>query len=351
MKHIAAGLMVLALLGGCGSGSNPFEPDPATGTDGGTGDGTADDGSTADPGTPDGGGSVPVNSSVTVPAALAGNVRSASFDPTAGTLTIEGLNLDDVPFTAVYRRAASLDRPGYTAFSVQQDPLDRHFTAYAAQSGNSGSVRAAVAGSAGPRNRSFLGADFERDGNFDPPDVTPTTGLVSYAGNYVGVTNIGDVNGPDLLPVPGSVAEELRIPQALTITGEVFMNADFADNRVEGNIVRRTLVETGQGLPSLVLIASSIGANGTFEGEVEYDVGDPRSNTTQFINVGSYGGVLGGRDSDGMAGAIVLEQFDGSGNPLGFESELEHGIFVLDQCGAAVSSPVCANVNPTAGTP
>lgn len=328
MKHVAAGLTALALLGGCGSGSNPFDRNDEPG-----------------------GGAAPDEPEVTVPDALAGNVRSATFDAAAGTLTIEGLNLDEVPFTAVYRRTASLDRPGYTAFTVQNDPLDRHFTAFAAQSNNSGAVRAVVTGSPGPRNRTFLGAHFERDGDFARPEMTPTSGLVSYAGRYVGVTNLGTTSGPDLLPVPDGVDDELRVPQALTVTGEVFVNADFADNSVEGNILRRELVETGQQLPSLVLIASSIAGNGSFEGAVEYDIRDPRSNTSNFINVGTYGGVFGGPGADGMAGAVALTEFDGSGNPLDFRNELEHGIFVLDQCGAAVSSPVCANVNPDVGTP
>jgi len=350
MKQIAAGLLAFALLGACDSGSNPFKEDATAGTDGGgadNGDAGGGDGSGAV-----GGGTVTDNTTVRVPAELAENLRNAIFDPVDETLTIEGVNLDEVPFTAVYRRKPSLDRPGYLAFTVQEDPLDRHFTAYAAQSNNSGAVRAVVAGSPGPRNRSFLGVDFERDGNFDRPEVTPNSGLVSYAGNYVGVTNIGDVNGSDLLPITDpDVADELVIPQALTITGEAFVNADFADNRVEGNIVRREIVELGQELPSLVLVVTDIAGNGTFEGGIEYEVGDPRSNTTDFADIGGYGGVLGGPDSDGMAGVINLEQFDGVNDPLGFKNELEQGIFVLDQCGAAVSSSICANVNPGSGTP
>jgi len=39
------------------------------------------------------------------------------------------------------------------------------------------------------------------------------------------------------------------------------------------------------------------------------------------------------------------------GDPVGFGNEVEHGIFVLDQCGAAVAPDICASVNPDSGTP
>ncbi|MDT8327331.1 MAG: thymidylate synthase [Roseovarius sp.] len=349
MKYLVASLAAAALLGGCGSGSNPFEGEPAADT--GTGTGTV-----TDPDAP-----ITATTPVTVPAGLAGNVTSVSFDPTTETVLIEGLNLDEVPVTATYRRRPGLDQPGYLAFTAQDDPLDRHFTAYVAQSNNSGSVRAGTVGSPGPRNRFFGGAFFERDGDYTPPDVTPTTGLVSYAGTYVGVTNQGTVAGADLREFPTNQSEELRIPQARTVTGEVFLNADFADNSVEGNIVRRKLVEVERSgglaplleeeLPSLVLVASQITANGTFNGTVEYDIRDPRSGTDVPTSNGAYGGVFGGPNADGVAGAINLTNFDGVENTLGLENELETGIFVLDQCGQAVSSPICTSVNPTIGTP
>ncbi|WP_412506454.1 thymidylate synthase [Roseovarius sp. SYSU LYC5161] len=349
MKHFVAGLMAAALLGGCGGGSNPFEEDPAedaqqNGGDGGEQD-NGDDG---------GDGTVTIDTSVSVPDGLAGNVSNVTFDAAAETLVVEGLNLDEVPFTAVYNRRPGLDREGYMAFTVQEDPLDRHYTAYAAQSNNSGSVRATTVGSPGPRNRFFEGGHFDRDGGFDRPEISPDSGMVSYAGDYVAVTNIGDINGPDLKEIPADVdvADELRVPQALTITGNIFVNADFADNSVEGNIFDRQLVETAQELPSVVLLATPIAGNGTFAGDVEYDIGDPRGETDgQFINVGSYGGVFGGPESDGVAGVVNLEQFDGSGDPLDLSNEREVGIFVLDQCGQAVSDPLCGAVNPDVNSP
>lgn len=335
MKNIVVGLMAAALLGGCGSGSNPFERN-------------ADPDEEVTPPDPD---AVTPSTPVTVPAGLAGNVSSIAFDPATGTVSVVGLSLDEVPVTAIYRRRPGLDRPGYLAYTAQDDPLDRHFTAYVAQSNNSGAVRAGTVGSPGPRNRFFGGGFFERDGGYTPPQVTETTGLVSYAGNYIGVTNLGTTSGGDLLTVPAGTPDELLVSQSQTVTGQVFLNADFADNSVEGNIFGRNIAETGQELPSLVLVSSQINANGTFSGGVEYDLGDPRSNTDTTTGNGTFGGVFGGPNAEGVAGVVNLTEFDGASNPLGLENELETGIFVLDQCGAAVSAPICAGVNPGSGTP
>ncbi|KGM87236.1 hypothetical protein rosmuc_03540 [Roseovarius mucosus DSM 17069] len=346
MKHIVAGLMAAALLGGCGGGgsSNPF-------------DGAGEDTTTPPPED----GTITSTTPVSVPAGLAGDIDSVSFDPVSGTVSVVGLTLDEVPFTAVYRRRPGLDRDGYLAFTAQDDPLDRHFTLYAGQSNNSGAVRAAVASSPGPRNRSFMGGFFERDGGYTPPTVSPTSGLVSYAGKYVGVTNTTDSVGADLLPQPPGTPTPLIVPQASSVTGDVFINADFADNSVEGNIFNRVLIRDASNpsnplapateLPNLVLITAGIAANGTFNGTVEYDPRDPRSNTDTQVQTGSYGGVFGGPNAEGVAGVVNLTGFDGDGDPLGFENELESGIFVLDQCGAAVSDAICALVNPGAGTP
>lgn len=341
MKQTVASLLVCALLTACASGSNPYKDDGTNG-DGGNGDGTNGDDTTT------------VDTPVSVPSAIAGNISNVSFDSAAGTLTVEGMSLDEVPYSAVYTRAPGLDQDGYVAFTAQEDPLDRHYTAYTRES-TSGAVRATAVSSPGPRNRSFMGAHFERDGAFDPPDVTGNTGLVTYAGNYVGVTNGGDPNGSDLLPT-GPVDPELVVPQALVVHGDAFINADFADNAVEGNIYNREMLDTdlnviGQ-LPSVVLVVSDIEANGTFSGTVEYDTSDPLSGTTVETEIGTYAGVFGGTDSDSVAGGVQLEQFDGVSDNLGLTNELETGVFVLEQCGTAGAPPaICSNVNPDAGTP
>lgn len=365
MQKFVAGLVAVALLGGCGGGgSNPFEQDPAEdgATDGGETGGGTDGG--GDGTTGDGGSSPTLGTEVTVPDELAGNLSTVSFDAATQTLTVEALNLDEVPVTATYRRRPGLDRNGYIGFSVQDDPLDRHFTGLAKQSNNSGSVRAVVVGSGGPRNIGFRGAQFERDGGYTPPEVTETTGLVSYAGRYAGITNIGNRNGTDLARVPDELltsetfSEELRPTQAITVDGKVFINADFADNSVEGNIFDRSLVETGTALPSIVLLATSIAGNGTFDGTVEIDDGADLDGDGapdgQRTVLGSYGGVFGGPNADAVAGIVDLNDLGGGQelDALGLNGELlETGIFVLDQCGQAVEAELCNLVNPGVASP
>jgi len=199
-----------------------------------------------------------------------------------------------------------------------------------------------------------MGAHFERDGPWDPPEVTEDTGLVTYAGSYVAVTNIGDVNGSDLLPTTVTDTEIL-VPQALVIHGDAFINADFADNSVEGNIYNRQLLDTDlnviSDLPSIVLVVTDIEANGSFTGTVEYDTSDPLSGADGNTEIGTYAGVFGGTNADSVAGAVELDQFDGVDDNLGFETELETGTFVLDRCGTAGAPIICDSVNPDAGTP
>jgi len=335
MAQKVAGLLACAVLAACSAGSNPFN----SGDDGAGGGGTG------------GGGGTEVKASVST--TIGGQVTRVAYNAGAGTLEVEGMSLDEVPYSATYRRAPALDQDGYVAFTVQEDAGDRHFTAYAGQS-TGGAVRAAAISSPGPRNRAFMDYYLERDGAYDPPDVTTDSGLVTYAGRYVGLTNLGDPNGSDLLP-PVSDDPELVVPQALIIHGDTFINADFADNAVEGNIFNRELLDTDLNviseLPSIVLVVTDIAADGTFAGTVEYDTSDPLSGADSSILIGSYAGIFGGTDSDSVAGGVQLSQFDGVGQNLGLDGEAESGIFVLDQCGFPGSSPICGSVNPDAGTP
>lgn len=342
MKHTAAFMLLCAFLMGCDAASNPFNTEVVVDdtTDDGT-DGGDDTGGLDGPG---GTGNTTVDTTVNVPAAIAGNVTSVAFNATSGTLTVTGVNLDNVPVSTTYARTPSLDQDGFLAYTSQDDPLDRHFTALVASGTN---VRAAAVSSPSPRNRTFKGAFFERDGAYDPPVVTEDSGLVTYAGTYVGLTNISDPSPQNLLSTTVT-PEELQPGQALLTDGDVVLNADFADNQVEGNIINRRLLGSDGTqyfeLPSLVLIVAPIDANGTFGGNIEYDVGDPRSATTGFVQVGTYAGLFAGIDSPEVAGAVELSQFDGSGNPLGLENELESGAFILQACTAASADPICSQI-------
>ena len=333
MKRFVAALMLPAFLLACGSGSNPFEPDPAPPAE----DPAPDPGDEENPVTEAG-----------IPESLAGDLTRVSFNPNTvpPTLSVEGVTLDDEPFIANYRRRPGLDRNGYIAFTAQDDPLDRHFTAYGREANNNSGVRAGVVVSGGVRNRFFGGGYYERDGAYTPPNPATTTGLVSYAGNYVGLINVGG-SSEDLAPVPGGTDPDLAPLQAAEVTGNILIQADFADNAVEGNIYNRQILDTATVLPSIVLLNTSIDpTTGTFLGDTEYEAGDFPGENVIGTDIGDYGGIFGGTNASGVAGTIHLEQWDGPNNPLGFEGEEEYGVFVLDQCGQPVDDPICAGVNP-----
>ena len=327
----------LAACSGDGNGTNPFavntaEPAP---------DDTGDD----DEAPPTAAG---------VPASLAGDVDQMIFDRATQTLVVRGLSLDEVPVSATYTRRSDLDATyaGYKVYTAQDDPLDRHVTALfleSAGSGFNGQVRAGIAVTGGPRNRYFGGGYYERDGDFDAPAISRTSGMVSYAGDYVGLTNI-DARDGMLLEVDPATPIELRPARAAQITGKIFLNADFADNRVEGNVYNRVLVPRGQTMPSLVLLATDIDQDGVFAGDVEFDSyqTDPELRDigqTVGNDVGDYGGLFGGPDAAAVAGIVRLEAVDGSNNIRGYEGEEEYGVFVLGKCGTSgATSPVCDDV-------
>lgn len=323
MNRFVASLVLPAFLLACGGGSNPFTPDPAAPDPGTGGD---DDNPTSDAG---------------IPTALAGDLTRLNYNAATETLTVEGLTLDGSPNPVTYQRRPGQDRNGYEAYTYQDDGLDRHYTIYVAQSNNDAAVRAGAAMSPGPRNRSFGGGFYERDGAY-----SPASGQVSYAGNYVGLTN-GAGSGEDLTPQPPTTEPELGIPQAGEITGRVFINANFENGNLEGNITNRELVEGGIPLPSIVLVHTPISSDGTFVGQAEYEQGDFPGENVIGQKIGDYGGIFGGTNASGVAGVIHLEEFDGPNNPLGFETEEEYGVFVLDQCGQPVEDAVgCAGTNP-----
>ena len=303
---------LLAALAACGDG-NPFD-------------------------TPAGGGApgeIPDGSTNGIPEALAGNLQSASYNPAAGTLQLELTSLDAGPRVASYVRTPGLDIGNYQAFTFQDDPLDRHFTALVAESTDpTNSVQAGAVSDGGQFNRFFSGAFYQRTGAYDPPGgVANPSGLVSYAGNYAGVTNLDAPGGPNLLPPPGGASASVLPAQSARTAGQIFLNVDFADDSVNGNVSGRTLVDTATALPTIVLVEGNIAADGTFLGNVEYD-GDPTR------SIGSFGGVFGGTDAAAVGGVISLDQFfDDAG--IANNAERERGVFVLIQCGQPGDDPAC----------
>ena len=305
-KVTIAALLVLAACGG-----NPFPADDSD--DGGDGDTT-----------------------VAVPEALARNVTGAQYNADDGTLKLAISGLDTSPVLATYERYSALDVAGYKAFKIQEDPLDRMFVALAAESAD-GSTRAVTASDGGQFGRYFAGGHYERDGNFDPPDGrsgTAGTGQVSYAGTYAAVQNVQG-SGTDLLePAPGT-DPGLLPGQPRRVRGDIFLEANFADNLVNGSIYNRVVVDNGTRLGSVVLVATEITETGTFEGTTE-----PINDQVDSI-AGSYGGIFGGTNSSSVAGLVNLTEFEDD-----IDLEQEHGVFVLTQCGRPNDAAICDQVAP-----
>lgn len=276
-----------------------------------------------------------------VPEVIGNNVDAVEYDAANGTFEVTVTSLDTTPANATYNRTPQLDVPGYTAFSIQEDPLDRFFIALAANS-TDGSTTGAVVLDGGQFNKVFGGAYFERTGSYSPhvPDQ-PDNGLVSYAGEYAGLSNIfvPEGNPANLTDDTGTAGlDPDTLPkQASTVTGDVFLNADFTDNTINGAITDREIVELGIALPNVILVAEpgNIDAGaGTFAGTAE---------APDQTVIGDYAGIFGGDGATSLSGAIKIE-----GYLDGVENELEYGIFVLTKCGEPGDAALCDIVNPDA---
>ncbi|MEL6683427.1 MAG: thymidylate synthase [Pseudomonadota bacterium] len=270
----------------------------------------SDDGSSADDGSTDAGGGV--STPVSGNSVAVGDVDGVSYDATADTLTVT-IALDADTDTATYTAAGQVGT--YDRFTQQDEPTDRIFTAFAKTS-TDGSITGVAVSDGGQFNRFFGGAQVVQN------DYTaPTSGLVSYAGDYVGLLNFGP-DGP-------AVPDPVQPVQSEEVTGTVFLNADFnSSGQVNGAIYDRSGATIGN-LPDIVLTATDIDTDGTFSGAAELD---------DLTGVGSYSGVFGGANATSVGGAIDLEP-GFLGEDLGSGTENEYGIFVLDQCPGA--GPEC----------
>ncbi|WP_151717678.1 thymidylate synthase [Gemmobacter serpentinus] len=311
-------IAALLLLAACG-GPSPF---PGDGTDdGGDGDGG------------DGGGS----ETITVPESLAVNVTGVKYDKKADQLRVAITGIDSTPQLVTYERYAKLDVPGYHAFKIQEDSLDRMFVALAAEAPD-GKTRAVTVADGGQFAYYFGGGYYERTGAFSRPNIKSSqggTGQVTYAGRYGAVQNVEQDGSPDALPVKPGTEPGLVPRQPRRVKGDVFINANFADNVVNGTVYNRRVVGTGERLERIILAPTEITEQGTFLGDAEA-INDEVDTIT-----GNYGGVFGGKGSTSVAGLVHLEQFDDD-----MKKEQEHGVFVLTKCGQPKSAAVCDQVAP-----
>lgn len=275
---------------------------------------------TEEPGTP----VTPVTPVSGVAPEIAGNLRAVAFDPVGETLQVTLTALDGDTTSTTYTRDASIVVPGYIAFVQQDDPLDRFYTGFAAESAD-GSSQAVLVMDGGQFNRFFGGVSYAQVGAYTAPD----SGLASYAGTYVGLLNIGTRDGT----LPSSEDPDLLPERAGQVTGDIFLNVDFTDAAVNGAIVNRVDVDgVGATLDTVFLVDAALAANGAFEGSSEN-----RANE----GIGSFAGVLGGNGATSMSGGIHLT---GDFIPE-FDNEEEYGIFVLNQCGTAGEAAICASVD------
>lgn len=268
-----------------------------------------------------------------IPDALKMNVEGVSYNANSDTLVLRLNGVDGGPQDLTYRRNAALDVAHYHAFTYQDDPLDRHFTALVAQS-TDGSVMAGAVADGGQFNRYYGGGFFQRSGGFDAPPTA--SGQVSYAGDYAGVTNIAGAGG-NLLPVPAGTDPAIVPGQSARVEGDIFINVNFGDNVVNGSVYNRRMVETPTvTLPDVVLVPSTISTDGIFTGTVEFD-------GTVGNSVGSYGGIFGGTNAHSVAGTLTLNDVDN--NIYNWTGDEEIGVFVLTQCGQAGDDPICDTLN------
>jgi hypothetical protein len=279
-----------------------------------------------------------------IPEAIASNLTALTFDATAETITVSIGGLDSSPeavTTFARNLGAEANLPDcYLAYTLQEDPLDRFFTAIVSESAD-GTVRGGVVSDGGQFNRFFSGVYFERDGDFDPPDSTSTfgTGQVSYAGDCVGLDNF---TGP-VPNLPAGTDPSIQMQAPGRVIGKIFLNVNFDDMLINGSIFNRVTLDRDVNpddgiavgdasvVPTIILTPGDIAEDGTYAGtSIETDAGDPLG--------GSYAGIIGGVDGASLAGGIIITDFDPN-----LENESEHGYWVLSQCGTAGEDAALCN--------
>jgi hypothetical protein len=330
MSRLITAVAITAALTGC-DGTNPFQVaaavDPA-------------EAPIIDPDNPVDSNGIPL---VLSGDGAAANLTAVAYNAIDQTLSVDMAALDrndeEIDLEAyAYNATLTALAPGYNVFSNQDDALDRMFVAIVAQS-EDGSVVGAVVMDGGQFTKSFGGGFYATDGNYTPGNPSNDTGLVSYAGTYAGLSNL-PADGNELIEPNGNPNPDILPYQPAQISGEVFINADFGDNSVNGAIYNREFENINDDfsaatLDTVFMIPTPITEDGTFFGETENRAQD---------NIGSYGGTFGGTEASGIAGVVHL---DGD-FVVGAENEQEYGVFVLNQCGQAGEDPICGTipVNP-----
>lgn len=270
-----------------------------------------------------------------IPAALAGNLNGVTYNPSNKTLLVEISSLDSTPISAKYNRDDRFDVPGYIAFTKQEDPLDRMFVGFVDRTADGG-AQAVLVHDGGQFGTFFAGTSYSQVGAYSPHNPRqPNNGLATYAGEYVGALN-AHARGDRIAGVPDGTAPAVRPGEPVVVTGDVFINADFADMSLNGTIYNRDVaLIPGLELEDVFLHPTTVDGNGVFGGEI---------NNTENKGVGTFGGNFGGNGATGVAGSVYMD-----GDFISaVDDEIEYGIFVLDKCGTPASVDICSAVNPNA---
>ncbi len=297
MKKILGLLTVAALLAACDD--RGVDDEPITGGSGG------DDGGVVTPTPTDGA------------TASLGDVTTGRFED--GVLTVQ-VALDGEDAIQEYGTSVG-DVNGYSRFDQQETPLNRAFSAIAGTSSSENELVAVVTMDGGQFNR-FFGGGVLNQNAFSAPD----SGFSYFQGDYAGFVNVGSA-----LP-PGGGAPGAVTPSSVgEVTGSVYLIADFTDNATEGTIYGRQ-ADVGGGfvdLDDLVLINTSINADGTFAGAIELE---------DLTAAGDYSGAFGGDDATYVGGIVSLgdSAYDGVFPEDADTSNLrEYGLFIIGQCDPA----------------
>lgn len=317
MTRLWMGLVLGISLAGCG-GEPPFGG-TTTQTDG-SGGGTA---------------------TGVVPAALAGNLDSFTYNPASQTISIRGVAGDTNAVSGTYRRRPGLDRGGYEAYTAQDAANGRHSTVYVRDIGG---TRAAVAATGVQYENLYAGGAYSNT-SYSPRvaagSTDPDSGLVYYTGRYIGLLN-GPGSNEDVTPPNPGEDPSVLTAQAAEVTGDVQITADFATLNVDGIIYNRVVRDYNTGgafdpnsatplqAADVALEGTTIAADGTFLGVAEQD------NQSR----GEYGGIFGGTGATSVAGVVHLENHIAQ-----VDNEEEFGIFVLGECTPPLSGPDC-NLTP-----
>ena len=279
----------------------------------------------------------------TIPEEISQSLESFTYNAENETLTVAGVPTDDRTVNGVYTRRPALDLVGYEAYTAQDGSLDRLFTAYVRDIRG---TRAVTIVSGGQFGEFIVGNGYSNTTYTAPvaPDSEQDGGLVSYAGNYVGLLNASDGNDGDLLPVAAGTPEEVLSSQAAEVTGRALITGDFQDLSVTGIVFDRVVIDVNNDgeqeagttdplqVPDLLLNLTDIAEDGTFFGPVERG----EFNDQAGGSVGTYGGIFGGVGATEVAGIVVVQSHIPTGSGL-----IENGTFVLSQCGQADEDPLC----------